>query len=372
MNWSLFYHCRFDKQEVYLLAGDETMVTKAGKKTYGLGKFFSSTHSRHRKGLGFFSLSLVGVSSKTASPLLMEQLPAEMSRKTKKEVPKPVNKRPKGRPQGKKNKNNQAVELTAYLKWIQSHLKATLGLFEGKLPIAYFVYDNAFGNHESLQMVKACGLSLISKLQCRAALWFPYEGEYSGKGAPKKYAKKVDYTDLPKRALKTIRIEKGVEERVYQISLRHKSFSDLLNITIIQKRRLKDGKMGQVILFSDDLSLGWEQMILYYRSRFQIEFTFRDAKQFWGLEDFMNIRQQTVHNAANLSMFMVNLSRSMLENQEIPLAGSVHDLKAKAQAEFFMERFFKINPEIATVISFEKLKHDVSDIGCIHQLPIAA
>jgi len=31
--------------------------------------------------------------------------------------------------------------------------------------------------------------------------------------------------------------------------------------------------------------------------RFQIEFNFRDAKQYWGLEDFMNVRQQTVTNA---------------------------------------------------------------------------
>lgn len=371
VNWSLFYHARFDQQEVYLLSGDETMVNKAGQQTYGLGKFFSSVHSRHVKGLGFFSLSLVGVSSKTASPLLMEQLPADMNRKTK-EIPKSTKKRPKGRPKGSQNKNNRAVELTPYLKWVQSHIQATLSLLKGKLCVAYFVYDNAFGNHESLQMVKACGLSLISKLQCRAALWFPYEGNYSGKGAPKKYGNKVDYTNLPEKALKNIRCEKKTEERVYQISLRHKSFSDLLNIIIIQKRRLSDGKIGQVILFSDDLSLGWEQMILYYRSRFQIEFTFRDAKQFWGLDDFMNIRQQTVRNAANLSMFMVNLSRSMLEKQEIPFVGSIHDLKAKAQAEFFMERIFKINPEIATVISFEKLKHDVSDIGCIHQRPIAA
>jgi putative transposase len=27
----------------------------------------------------------------------------------------------------------------------------------------------------------------------------------------------------------------------------------------------------------------------YYSLRFQIEFNFRDAKQYWGLEDFMNM-----------------------------------------------------------------------------------
>jgi hypothetical protein len=35
------------------------------------------------------------------------------------------------------------------------------------------------------------------------------------------------------------------------------------------------------------LELGYEHMIDYYRLRFQLEFNFRDAKQYWGLEDFM-------------------------------------------------------------------------------------
>jgi len=57
------------------------------------------------------------------------------------------------------------------------------------------------------------------------------------------------------------------------------------------------------------LELSAEHLVEYYRLRFQIEFNFRDAKQFWGLEDFMNINQTGVTNAANLSLLMVNLSQ---------------------------------------------------------------
>jgi putative transposase len=46
----------------------------------------------------------------------------------------------------------------------------------------------------------------------------------------------------------------------------------------------------------------------YYGLRFQIEFNFRDAKQYWGLEDFMNITPAGISNAANLSLFMVNVA----------------------------------------------------------------
>jgi len=43
--------------------------------------------------------------------------------------------------------------------------------------------------------------------------------------------------------------------------------------------------------------------------RFQIEFNFRDAKQYWGLEDFMNVKETQVNNAANFSLFMVTFSQ---------------------------------------------------------------
>ena len=58
--------------------------------------------------------------------------------------------------------------------------------------------------------------------------------------------------------------------------------------------------------FSSDLALDAETMIDYYALR--IEFNFRDAKQFWGLEDFMNVQREQ----RNLSMFMVNVSAKLL------------------------------------------------------------
>lgn len=40
--WAFFYHYLFNQNEAYLLAGDEVVVTKSGKKTYGVNRFFSS------------------------------------------------------------------------------------------------------------------------------------------------------------------------------------------------------------------------------------------------------------------------------------------------------------------------------------------
>lgn len=57
------------------------------------------------------------------------------------------------------------------------------------------------------------------------------------------------------------------------------------------KTNIRTNARSHVILFSSEMILSYEKIIDYYKLRFQIEFNFRDAKQFWGLEDFMNLSQ---------------------------------------------------------------------------------
>src|SRR5918992_4378123 len=113
------------------------------------------------------------------------------------------------------------------------------------------------------------------------------------------------------------------------MSLWHKKFVDLLNIVVIVKTNLKTNQTVHVLLFSSDLNLEYESLIDYYSLRFQLEFNFRDAKQFWGLEDFMNVKQTPLANAVNLSLFMVNLSHCLIQQMRLddPHA-SLLDLKA--------------------------------------------
>ena len=370
LNWNLFFQHEYHSQEVYLLSGDETIATKAGTKTYGLGKFFSSIHSRAVKSVSFFSVSLIGVSEGTSSPLLMKQLDPDMKKqiRSSKDTPKKTGK--KGRPKGSKNKNRKLQEKTPYLQWMQEQIQSTLKVIGNKVSLSFFVYDGAFGNNECLSMVKDCGLSLISKLHCNAALYFPYEGPLSKGKKKKKYGVKVNYDSLPLKYLQQHTKEKKGEEWIYQFTALHKDFYCPLNITVIQRRK-KNGKIAQVILFSDDLDLPSEKMILYYRLRFQIEFNFRDAKQFFGLEDFMNIKKEAVTNAANLSMFMVNFSQIVLK--KVPEeAKSIADLKSRSQSLFYLDRVIKIEPQIQKVISFKRIKKAITDIGCIHQYEKAA
>ena len=57
--WVFFRTYLLDRESTYILAGDETMVSKSGESTYGLSRFFSSVYGKTLPGLGFLSLSLV-------------------------------------------------------------------------------------------------------------------------------------------------------------------------------------------------------------------------------------------------------------------------------------------------------------------------
>jgi len=59
MFWQFFRQHLFNPEDVYLMAGDECIVPKSGKRTFGLARFFSSLYGRPVPGLAFFALSLI-------------------------------------------------------------------------------------------------------------------------------------------------------------------------------------------------------------------------------------------------------------------------------------------------------------------------
>ena len=108
-------------------------------------------------------------------------------------------------------------------------------------------------------------------------------------------------------------------------------------------------------------------MIDYYSLRFQIEFNFRDAKQYWGLQHSMNVNKIPVNNAANLSMFMVSVSSKLTntfrrENTNY----SVLDLKSHYRGLKYLDETLEILPQKPEPIVIEKIKQHLSSIGAIH------
>ena len=372
--WRFFRQHLFQADDVYLLAGDEVVVTKTGKTTAGVGRFFSSIYQRPVPGLAFFSLALVSTKDRRAFPVRIEQVvrtdaekAATKAKTTAKKTKASAPKCKPGRPKGSKNKPKAAAPLSPELQRIHRLVQELLSLIGGLFPLTYLLLDGHFGTGASLQMARQCNLHLISKLRFDAALYLPYAGPYQGRGPRRKYGAKLDPKHLPQEFLQQTSLEGGVETRISQAEVLHKEFGQPLNVVIIEKVNWSTHKRAHVLLFSSDLRLGYETLIEYYSLRFQIEFTFRDAKQYWGLEDFMTVTATGVSNAANLSLFLVNVSSVLLarSRQEDPQC-SVLDLKAWYRGSKYVAELIQLLPEKPDDDLMAELFRQMAQLGRIH------
>jgi putative transposase len=372
--WVFFRQHVYRPDEVYLLAGDEVVATKAGKHTHGLDRFFSSLYGKPVPGLAFFTLSLVSTQQRRSFPIRVEQVVRSAAEKAaskaradaKQQTPATAKRRP-GRPKGRKNTPKADVPRTPELMRITGMLDALLKLIAGFLPLTYLLLDGHFGHHNALQMARQSHLHLISKLRCDAALYLPYTGPYAGRGPHRKYGSKLDYHNMPEKYLKETTVEGPIHTRVYQAQLLHREFAQPLNVVIIVKTNLHTLAQAHAILFSSDLTLAYTSLVDYYGLRFQIEFNFRDAKQHWGLEDFMNVTPTGVTNAANLSLFMVNVAaRLQADARPRDPDYSILDLKADCRGYKYVEETIKMLPEKPEPVLLGQILHKVACLGRIH------
>jgi len=371
--WLFFRHQLYNSDDSYFLVGDESVVTKSGKQTYGLDRFFSGLLGIVVPSLAFFTLSLISVKERTSYPMMTEQRirseaekQASKSKSKKRKGKKKSSKKGKvGRPKGSKNKDKTQVKLTEELQQIKAMVKKQLVLINGLIPIQHLVLDGHFGNNNALQMTIQCGLDLVSKLRNDSALYFFYEGSQKN-GRPRQYGDRINYNHIPDKYLKQSTLEEGIREDIYQATMLHRSFAQVLNIVIIVKTNLKTGKRAHVVLFSSDLKLSFDTLVDYYRLRFQIEFNFRDAKQYWGLEDFMTVTETAVTNAANLSLFMVNISHLLLrEFRQTSTQFGILDLKAHFRGRKYVMETLKLLPQMPEPILTEYIFDKIAQVGAI-------
>jgi len=374
IQWLFFSKHFLQPGSEYIIAGDEVVVSKAGKETHGLDRFFSGIQQRVIPGLSFFVFSLVNVQEEHSYPLQVTQIvksteekAASKAKAEAKKVKKPAEKRKPGRPKGSKNKTKQAISLSTELLRIQNALKSLLKTIGTTLALTYVVMDGHFGNCPAALMVRQLHLHLISKLRSDAALFPAFAGEYSGAGRPAKYGIKLDMHSLDAKYLKETTIAEGMRTDIYQGQFYNKEFAFALNVVIILKTNLLTHAQAHVILFSTDLQQDYAKMIQFYCLRFQIEFNFRDAKQFWGLEDFMNVKENAVTNAANLSLFMVNFSYALLQpfRQNNP-EYSVLDLKSYYRGYRYASETINMLPQKPDAILLANIFEQIARLGAIH------
>jgi putative transposase len=102
IQWLFFRKCFLKPEEEYITVGDEVVVSKAGKVTHGLDRFFSGIQQRVIPSLSFFVFSLVNVREERSYPMQAAQVvksPEEKAAsKAKAEARKTAEKKKRGRP----------------------------------------------------------------------------------------------------------------------------------------------------------------------------------------------------------------------------------------------------------------------------------
>jgi putative transposase len=330
VNLFLFKHFIYKKDKKYLLAADETVKGKAGKQTHGLGRFYSSMAKQVIRSVSFLAISIVDVEKEESYILGCKQLivnnlekfntnPKKKNKSKKKSKPTP-----KGRPKGSKNKVKTEPEATSYqvLKTLLDLVQSQLKTFLPELNCFHLVLDGFYGHEDYLLLASKHGLNIISKFKTNAHLILPYQGEQSGIGRPKTLGDKVNLDQIDEQYyVSTIQDkDSNVSTKIYQLEAFTPKMSGLkLNIVLMIHTHLITQKVSRNVLFTNDLTLDPLKVIKYYSLRFQIEFDFRDAKQFYGLSDFKNYKETQVTNAVNIAFTMTLIGKLVLEKYKLKL-----------------------------------------------------
>jgi len=250
---------------------DATFLNKSGKCTEHLGQFWNGSAGKAQKGLEISTVAIVDVQSQTAYGL--------DSRLT----------------EGEKDAESRTKQYSQQIENLKEHLS--------KLKVQYIATDGYYSKYDFTKTLREMGLQQIGKLRHDSRLLWPYQGEYSGRGRPRKYDGVADTKEELKAWQYVTSLEDGT--LVYEGIVWSKALKCLVKVVILRKQ--ESGKQYQALLFSTDLTLPALTLLAYYKLRFQIEFLFRDAKQHTGLGDCQARKALAVQNGASASITALNL-----------------------------------------------------------------
>ena len=291
-----------------IAAIDCSFISKSGKQTWGVDNFYNGSISKSQKGLEISVISVVDVSAHQGYTISVKQT-ATTERKP---VPAKQTAKKKRKHKSKskaKAKTKTAPVISQRVKSYLEQLKTT----RAHLPVAvkYLAADSFYSKKSVVDGVVDLDLHLVSKLRIDADLRYCYAGEQKPKGAPRKYDGKVDLSDLS-------RLEFGGElangTKFYSQVVWHVSLKRKIRIVCLVDQHNPD-KQRVALLFSTDTNIDPLRLYEYYKSRFQIEFIFRDAKQFTGLCDCQSRQQNALDFHFNACLAALNISK--LKQQQL-------------------------------------------------------
>lgn len=289
------------------IAIDPSYVSKAGKKTDHIGRFWSGCASAVRHGLEILGIALVDADIKDAVMLRAVQ-------------------------------TQNASELKAMDMTLSQWYLSVLRQYSGELLriTSLLVADAAFSNLPFVTGLKEIGFSLISRLRSNAMLYYIYDGPRTGRrGRPKARDGKIDFSSPDKTRMKRVDIDAS-EGEAYELVAWCRSLKQKIRLVI---HYLPDG--DHRLYFSSDTSVCGKDVYDIYRTRFQIEFCFRDGHQFTGLLDCQARDEKALDFAYNASLAAVNVTKVLRKQTRIPF--SIGQIKSLMVNAHFIKRFFDLS-----------------------------
>jgi hypothetical protein len=299
-------------------AHDASFLPKSGKQTFGLGHFFNGCASRAERGLEISTLAVVDVTRRCAFTLAVAQTPPG------EEAPKAA---------------QDETRVDFYTQQLRAH--------RHRLPpsITYHCVDGYYAKKKYIDAVVSLDLHAITKLRSDADCMFLYPGPHpKRRGARRKYAGKVNFQDLSRFEDLGTRAD-APHLHLYTAVVWHQTLKRRLRLVVLLNRK-DPAKPRFIVLGSTGPELNVHKLIDLYAARFQIEFLFRDSKQFTGLLDCQARAASALDFHFNASLATLNLVRAedlgMPQGQE-PHVFSMASWKQchfnERLLEVFMEKF---------------------------------
>jgi len=316
--------CREFCSDLQIVAFDPSYISKSGKHTPGAGYFWSGCAGKAKWGIEIGGFASVDIINNTAMHLLTKQTLANEQEKK---------------------------DLLRYYAKVVIEQKTMITKIS-----KYLAIDAYFSREPFISEVNKAGIELITRLRNDAHLIYPYVGPHpKRRGAKTKYAGKVDPRNLDP-AYFTSCIEEE-DFKVYQASLYSKALKRMIRVAIVHNYDKEGNIRSHQIYASTDMTLLGEQIYCFYKARFQIEFLYRDGKQFLGLEDCQSRNENKLDFHFNTALTTVSLAKAtyhLSQPMEDRKPFSMADIKTQYINEQMFDLIIRecgISPNSAKIIA---------------------
>ena len=310
------------------IAIDPSFISKSGKKTPHIGRFWSGCAQAVKHGLEIMGIGLIDID---ANDCIMLRAHQSLT----------------GKELGLRDKSMTDF----YISVIKRYRKELLKLS------TLIVADAYFSTSTFVNGIKKYGFSLVSRFRDNACLYYVYNGPRTGKrGRPKTKDGKIDMNKLDLTRMEKMEMKKA-EGTAYTLIAYSKALKCKIRLVIWQ---MPNGK--KKLFFSNDISLSGDEVLAYYRTRFQIEFCYRDAKGYTGLMHCQARNKWKLDFAFNASFASLNVAKVIMK--EMGMQYSMSSFKALMTNTYIVRRIFKAcgyNPNRTLISKIFK------DLSCLQR-----